>query len=231
METLDIDPDREDETKQGGYQIKITLQGKDRLILHTLLDNNTITPKDQCIPSHALDATQTYIKEDEHFWHFSDELLSNFRQEPSEGIHTLNTRITTLTLINNCKFTHTPTNETLKIMLLAHAVEYHEARDLIRLQDQSTLTYESLLNHFKSLEQCCELFQKVQIKGRAESITLTATSYITSVISRHSNHTPKPKVPQMWKQTPKEYLPCLRQIVLQLQLNWILHCPVHEAQE
>ena len=62
-----------------------------------------------------------------------DECLSNVRQESQEGIHTLNNRITTL--INNCKFTNTSTKETLKLMLLAHTVKYHEARDWIRLQD------------------------------------------------------------------------------------------------
>ena len=73
---------------------------------------------------------QTSVKEDEHFWHFRDELLSDSRQEPQEGIHTLSNRITTL--INNCKFTDSSTKETLKIMLLAHAVRYLEARDWIR---------------------------------------------------------------------------------------------------
>ena len=70
---------------------------------------------------------QTSVKEDEHFWHFRDELLSNFRQEPQEGIHTLSNRITTL--INNGKFTNSSAKETLKIMLLTPAVKYHEARD------------------------------------------------------------------------------------------------------
>ena len=42
------------------------------------------------------------------------------------------------------KFTDSNTKETLKIMLLAHAIKYHEARDWIRLQDQSTLTKEHL---------------------------------------------------------------------------------------
>ena len=78
---------------------------EDRQTLQMLLDNNTITQEDQCIPSKALQAIQTTIKEDEHFWHYRDEIFSNVRQQAHEGIHTLNTRITSL--VNNCKFTHT----------------------------------------------------------------------------------------------------------------------------
>ena len=37
-------------------------------------------------------------------------------------------------------------------MALQHAVKYHEARDWICLQDQDTLTYQSLLTHCKQLE-------------------------------------------------------------------------------
>ena len=155
-------------------------QGEDRQALQSLLDNNTITTEDQLTPATALKATQTSVKEDEHFWHFRDELLSNFRQEPQEGTHTLSNRITTL--INNCKFTDTSTKETLKIMLLTDAVKYHEARDWIRLQDQSTLTFQTLLNQCKLLEQRCEQFQKAQLIGRAELTTITADSSITSSI-------------------------------------------------
>ena len=78
------------------------------------------------------------------------EVLSNFRQEPNEGTHSLSNRITNI--INNCKFTDSRTKETLKIVLLVHAIKYHEARDWIRLQDQSTLTHSLLLNHCKPLE-------------------------------------------------------------------------------
>ena len=141
LEALDIDPDKADEAKRGWCQIKMMLQGEDRLALQSLLDNNTITTEDQISPAHALKAIQTSVKEDEHFWHFRDKLLRDFRQEQQEGIHTLSNRITTL--INNCKFTDS-SKETLKIILLAHAVKYHKARDWIRLQDQSTLTFQTL---------------------------------------------------------------------------------------
>ena len=61
-------------------------------------------------------------------------------------------------------------------MLLTHAVKYHEARDWVRLQDQSKLTYQMLLNHCKCLEQRCKQFEKAQMKGRAQLTTITAAS-------------------------------------------------------
>ena len=151
LEALDIDPDQEDDTRRGWKQIKMMFKGQ---TLQTLLENNTITQKGQCIPSKALQAIQTTIKEDEKFWHYRDEIFRDVRQQEHEGIQTLNARITNL--VNNCKLTDKPTKETVKIMLLAHAVKFHEARDWIRLQDQSTLTYTSLLNHCKHLEQQCK---------------------------------------------------------------------------
>ena len=64
-------------------------QGEDRQALQLLLENNAITSEDQLTPSHTLNTIQTSIKEEEHFWHYRDELLSKFRQESSEGIHML----------------------------------------------------------------------------------------------------------------------------------------------
>ena len=86
--------------------------------------------------------------------------MSDIRQQPNEEIHALNTRITTL--VNNCRFQDQQTTETIKIMLLQHAIKFYKARDWIRLQDPATLTYQSLLNHCKLLEQQCEQFQKAQ---------------------------------------------------------------------
>ena len=141
------------------------------------------------VTTSALQAIQRTLKEDEHFWHFRDELLSDFRQEPNKGIHSLSNRITNL--INNCKFTDSNTKETLKLMLLAHAIKYHEARDWIRLQNQSTLTYQLLLAHCKLLEQRCEQFQKAQLKGRAESTTITAAASVTSSVHQDTVTTRK----------------------------------------
>ena len=125
--------------------------GEDRQALQTLIDNNTITPEDQLTPSCTLKAIQTTIKEEEHYWHCRDEITRGVRQQSNEQIHTLNTRITTI--VNNCRFQDCQTTERVKIMLLQHAITFHKARDWIRLQDPATLTYQSLLNHCKLLEQ------------------------------------------------------------------------------
>ena len=180
LETLDIDPEAQNDARCGWKQIKMMFQGEDRQALQSLIDNNTITPEDQKTPKHALKAIQSCIKEEEHFWHFRDEVMSDFRQQPEEQIHALNTRITTL--VNNCAFQDQQTKDTIKLMLLQHAVKYHKACDWIRLQDQTQLTYTSLLQHCKLLEQCCEQFQKAQARGRAELTTLSAATATTSSI-------------------------------------------------
>ena len=95
LEPLDIDPEKEDENKKGWKQIKM-------MALQTWIDNNTVTPEDQLTPICGLKAIQTIIKEEEHYWHYRDEIMSNIRQQPNEQIHTLNTRITML--LNNCRF-------------------------------------------------------------------------------------------------------------------------------
>ena len=51
LKTLEINPEREDETKKGWKQIKMMFTGIDRQALQTLIDNNTITPEDQLTPS------------------------------------------------------------------------------------------------------------------------------------------------------------------------------------
>ena len=132
------------------------LTGEDRQALQTMIDNNTITPADQCTPIQALKAIQTTIKDEEHYWHYRDKVLSDIRQQPGEQVHALNNRITTL--INNCNFQDQETTETIKIMLLQHAIRYHKAHDWIRLQDPAALTYKSLLQHCKQLKQCCKQF-------------------------------------------------------------------------
>ena len=134
--------------------------GEDRQALQTLIDNNTITAADQCTPTLALKAIQTALKEEEHYWHYRDEVLSDIRQQPGEQVHALNNRITTL--INKCHFQGQKTTDTIKIMLLQHAIKYHEACNWIRLQDPAEPTYKTLLQHCKQLEQWCEQFQKAQ---------------------------------------------------------------------
>ena len=102
LETIDIDPEEEDQQKRGWKQIKMMFTGEDRQALQTLIDNNTITAPDQHTPILALKAIQTAIKDEEHYWHYRDKALSDIRQQPEEQVHALNNRITTL--INNCNF-------------------------------------------------------------------------------------------------------------------------------
>ena len=191
LETIDIDPEQEDHHKRGWKHIKMMFTGEDRQALQTMIDNNTITPADQCTPIQALKAIQTTIKDEEHYWHYRDEILSNIRQQPEEKVHTLNNRI--ITLVNNCSFQDQQTTETIKTMLLQHAIRYHEARNWIRLQDPAALTYKSLLQHCKSLKQRCEHYRKAQQKGRAD-LTSLATASVTSnsihqdAITTHPNH-------------------------------------------
>ena len=196
---MDIDPNKQGENKRDWCQIKMMFQDDNRKALQNLIDNNIITPEGQLNPTSVLKAIQSTLQEDEHFWHFRDEVLSDFRQEPNKGTHSLSNRITNL--INNCKFTDSNTKETLKIMLLVHVIKYHEAIDWIMLQDQSTLTYQSLLNHCKPLEQRCEQYQKAQPKGRAELTTITAALSITSSVHQDSDHPSKEiKLHKMWIQ-------------------------------
>ena len=142
-------------------------QGEDRQTLQTMIDNNTVTAEDQQTPTKALKATQSCIKDEEHFWYFRDKVMSDVQLQPNEQIHALNTRITTL--VNNCRFQDQNTTNTIKLMLLQHAVGFHEARDWIYLQDQSQLTYASLLQHCKTLEQRCEQYQKAQNQGKSQT--------------------------------------------------------------
>ena len=86
--------------------------GEDRQALQTMIDNNTITQQDQHAPVHALKAIKTAIRDEEHYWHYRDEILSNIRQQPEEQVHMLNNRI--ITLVNNCSFQDQQTAETIK---------------------------------------------------------------------------------------------------------------------
>ena len=50
LETIDIDPEQEDQNKRGWKQIKMMFTREDRQALQTMIDNNTITQQDQCTP-------------------------------------------------------------------------------------------------------------------------------------------------------------------------------------
>ena len=138
---------------RGWRQIKMMFEDEDCLALQTLIDNQTITPAAQQTPSLVVNAIQLVIKDNVHFWNHRDELLTDLQQLPNEGIHTLSTCITTI--IGKCSFPLEEIKDMLKLMVLQHAVKYNEVQDWICLQDQSTLTYQSLLNYCTQLEARC----------------------------------------------------------------------------
>ena len=70
----------------------------------------------------------------------------------------------------------------LKIMLVQHTVCFHEARDWICKQDQSELTYQSLLSHCKLLESRCKQYQKTRQRGRADLMSISAVTASASSI-------------------------------------------------
>ena len=78
-------------------------------------------------PHATLDSIGTTIKSEQHFWAYRDELPSDVRQLPGEGIHALSQCI--CNLITKCWFPYAETQEMLKLMVLQHVVQYHKARD------------------------------------------------------------------------------------------------------
>ena len=52
-------------------------EGDDHQAIQTLINNNTISVEAQYIPTLALNAIQTVIKDDIHFWHYQYEILSD----------------------------------------------------------------------------------------------------------------------------------------------------------
>ena len=94
----------------------MVFEGKDWQTLLFLINNDAITLVSQRMPQQVLDAISPMIKAKNHYWHFWDKLLSDVLQLPDEGIHTLNTQITTL--VSQCKFHHHWTQEILKLMVL-----------------------------------------------------------------------------------------------------------------
>ena len=183
LEALDINTDEADDWYMGWHPLKMMFEGEDRQTLQSLINNEVITPEHQKMSCHALYAISTTIKAEEHFWYFQDEFLSDVCQLPDEGVHALLTHISTL--VTQCKFTHPQAQGMLKIMVLQHAMQYHEARDWIWLQDQSQLIYLPLLAQCKLLKLWCEQCQKAKEREQADLTTITAAT--TSASSIHAN--------------------------------------------
>ena len=114
--------------RKDGNRLKMMFTGEDRQVLQTLIDNNTITHEDQLTPSCTMKAIKTTIKEEEHYWHYRDEIMSNIRQQPNEQIHTLNTRITML--VKNCRFSGPPNYRDNQNHALQHAIKISQSQRL-----------------------------------------------------------------------------------------------------
>ena len=149
-------------------------KSEDRQALQSLIDSGVMTAEHMLKPKAALDAIGTTIKSEEHFWAYRDEPMSDLQQLPDEGMHLLSQHI--CDLITKSKFGNTQTVETMKLMVLQHAVKYHETRDWIRLQDRSQLTYQALLSHCKMVEAHCEQYQKAKERGHANLASITAAT-------------------------------------------------------
>ena len=180
LDVLDIETEQADNCHKGWKQLKLMFEGEDREALQTLTDNGTITEENIKTPCATLDSISTTIKAQEHFWVQRDELLSGIRQQPNEGIHVLSQCI--CNFVTKFKFPHVQTQEMLKIMLLQHAVHFHEAREWICQQDQSKLTCQSLLSHCKLLESRCEQYQKARERGQANLTSISAATASASSI-------------------------------------------------
>ena len=172
LDALDIELETDDQSCKGWKQLKLMFEGEDRKALQSLIDSGVMTPEHMLNPKAALDAIGTTIKSEEHFWAYRDELVSDLQQQPDEGIHALSQCIGDL--ISKSKFGNAQTSEAFKLVVLQHAVRYHEARDWIRQQDQSQLMYQALLSHCKMLEAHCEQYQKAKERGHADLASITA---------------------------------------------------------
>ena len=66
------------------------------------MDNGKITPEAQRAPKSMLDAIQISIREEEHFYCYRDEILSDICKRLNEAIHVLSNCI--IELVSNSKF-------------------------------------------------------------------------------------------------------------------------------
>ena len=143
--------------------------------------------KAQYTPMSVLDVIPTIIKEGEHFWLFGNEIVLDVHQKTDESIHPQSTHITEL--IINSKFTNNHTTETLKLILLQHAIKYHEACAWLFQQNQVILTYCSLLTHSKTLETWSEQYKKAKGKGCARLTAIKAATSTWSSIHQDTLNT------------------------------------------
>ena len=105
-------------------------EGEDWQTLQTLINNCTITLGSQKTLQQVLDAIETTIKSEEHFWHFQDE-LSDVHQLPNKGIHALNTHITTLKKLMQIPSPWNPGDAQNHGPATCHAIPWSQGLDLV----------------------------------------------------------------------------------------------------
>ena len=116
----------------------MTFKGEDHQALQTLINNQPISRHAQQTPPLGLKAIQSVIKEAVHFWHCCDQLLSDLCKLAEEGICTLSNSLNTL--VSKCKFPREEVKEIIKVMVLQHAVKYHDkGLDLLERPDHLNL--------------------------------------------------------------------------------------------
>ena len=80
LKALNINNESEEDTKKGWKYLQLMFKGEDCQALQTLIDTDTITPEDQKTPMRFLDAIQTTIKEEEHFWHYFNDFFQIYNR-------------------------------------------------------------------------------------------------------------------------------------------------------
>ena len=166
--------------------------GEDRQALQTLIDNNMITPEDQLTPSHALKAIQTTIKEEEHYWYYRHEMMSNIRQQPNEQINTLNTRITML--VNNCRISGPPNNRKNQNNASTTHHKIPQSQRLNKTSRPSNTYIPTTPQQLQTTATVMQTISETQQKGRADLTSIVATSSTYSsihqdAITTHPNQT------------------------------------------
>ena len=155
-------------------------EGEYREALQILIDNGTIIKENKKTPCDTLDAISMTIKAEEHFWAHRDGLLFDSKQQPNEGIHALSQCICNLIISAS-----SPMSKPWRCWRsCSYSMQCASMRPEtgIHLQDQSKLTYQSLLSHCKLLESRCKQYQKARERGWDDLMSISAATASASSI-------------------------------------------------
>ena len=136
-------------------------------------------PESSAHLQEVLNAIQTTYREEEHFWYYRDDILSEICQKTGEPLHFLSIWLTQL--INNCKFTNNHTKGTLKIYYYNKQSNTMKPRTraISRTKPPSPTTASShIVSHWKSLWAVPRSTEK----GCNKSTTITAAISTSSSI-------------------------------------------------